>query len=80
MIKLTETEADKIRGIYKPNHSCEPVYVEDGFYILHEEIKEVPELKKKLDFKLLKRFTIGDKSAENLKYQKWQIKQNLLNS
>ena len=69
LIRLTTAQADKIRGIYKPQHSCEPVKVEAGFYILHEGIKDVPELAKKLDFRPLLRFNIGDKSASDLKYK-----------
>lgn len=69
IIKLTETEANKIRGIYKPNHLCEPVKVEDDFYIIHEGIREVPELAKMLDFTPLERFMRGDKSELDLKYK-----------
>ena len=68
LIRFTIAQANKIRGIYKPNHLCEPVKVEAGFYILHEGIKDVPELAKKLFFAGLPRFIIGDKSASDLRY------------
>ena len=67
LIIFTAAEANKIRGMYKtvPMKECDPVKVEAGFYILHEGIKDVPELAKKLDFTPLKRFAIGDKSASD---------------
>ena len=69
LIIFTIAQANKIRGIYKPDHECDPVKVETAFYILHEGIKDVPELAKKLDFAPLKRFVIGDKSALDVKYK-----------
>ena len=71
IIVLTTAEANKIRGIYKPNHLCEPVEVEDGFYIIHKGMMaEVPELDGKWPvISKLKYFTIGDKSALDLKYK-----------
>ena len=70
LIRFTTAQANKIRGMYKtvPMKECEPVKVEAGFYILHEGIKDVPELAKKLFFAGLPRFIIGDKSASDLKY------------
>ena len=69
LIQLTETDRNNIRGIYKPNHKCEPERVEASLYVLLESIKDVPELAKKLDFTPLLRFNIGDKSASDLKYK-----------
>jgi len=69
MIKLTATEANKIRGIYKPNHLCMPIEIENGVFILHDEIENVKELKSKLNFKSATKFVVGDKSSIDIKYK-----------
>ena len=69
LIIFTIAQANKIRGIYKLQHLCEPVKVEAGFYILHEGIKDVPELAKKLFFAGLPGFNIGDGSDLDVKYR-----------
>ena len=51
-----------------PMLECEPGKVEAAFYILHEGIKDVPELAKKLDFMPLLRFNIGDRSVSDIRY------------
>ena len=71
LIVLTTAEANKLRGIYKPNWLCEPVKIEAGFYILNiDMMANVPELKGKWPvISKLNVFTIGDKSASDLKYK-----------
>lgn len=69
LIKLNNNQADKIRGNYKPFHDCEPVFIEDDFHIIHEEMEIVPEIDKKLKIKDLPKFTIGDKSVDDKKYK-----------
>ena len=71
LIRLTTAQANKVRGIYKPNHRCEPVKVEAGFYILHAGmVLDVPELNGKWPvISKLNVFTIGDKSVSDLKYK-----------
>jgi len=77
LIKLNAGQRTAVRGPYKKQHICEPLKIEfPDFYILHEEIREVPELKLKINFDPLPRFTIGDGSDDDLRYQQYLIDQN----
>ena len=76
VIILNDDQANKLRGQYKPNHTCEPVEIENNFHILHASIiDEVSELKvKTLFYKIsfTKGFVIGDNSNDDKKYKAWK--------
>ena len=65
MIRLTAAQADLIRGEYKSNYVCEPVKIENGFYMIHDKIKKVKELIKKFDLTKAKKFTKKDEDIYN---------------
>lgn len=76
LIKLNAGQRTAVRGPYKSQHQCEPIEIEfPNFYILNEEITTVEELKLKINFDPLPRFTIGDGSADDLIYQEYLLEQ-----
>ena len=74
LYKLNNGQANAVRGPYKKQHECDPIFIEDKFHILHKGIEnDAPELDVKVNFNAFKEFTIGDGSADDIIYQDWLL-------
>ena len=78
LYKLNTGQANAVRGNYKHAHDCEPIFIQDKFWILYESIDSVVELLVKVNFNAFEKFESellnieGEEEDENaVIYQDW---------
>ena len=71
LLRLNNGQATAVKGGYRKHangqdsHACEPVYIENHFWILHEGIEGEEELSEKLPWQALTAFDTEDLGDPN---------------
>lgn len=73
LVVLNKVESDKIKGIYKKNHLCEPLIIGDDKYVINSDMFDLKEIKGKIRINKSRFFTIGSKTPSDLVYRKYLI-------
>ena len=78
MIILTAPQASNIKCIYNIHHECQPVEIEKGVFVIHDDIFKIPEIRRKLK-KPSTKITIGHKSTSDIKFRSYITKSSKIN-